>query len=50
MHELEELLNEEFSEARVRVIQVPRECNNVAHELARSGSLNQDDIFFFYSW
>ena len=44
MHELKELLNEDFSEARV--IHVPRECNKVAYELARSGSLNQDVVVF----
>jgi hypothetical protein len=41
VHELKELLNEEFSEARV--IHVPRECNKV---LARSGSLNQNVVVF----
>ena len=42
VHELKELLNEDFSEARV--IHVPRECNKVAYELARSGCRS------FLSW
>ena len=43
VHELKELLNVEFLKARA--IHVPRECNKVEHELARSGSLNPVVIF-----
>jgi hypothetical protein len=46
VHELKELLWDEFADVRVVHIHIPHECNKVAHELARMGSLRQDDVVF----
>lgn len=46
VHELKELLWDEFADVRVVHIHIPHECNKVAHELARTGSLRQDDVVF----
>lgn len=44
IHELKELLTEEFS--AIQISHVPRRCNKVAHELARLGSYCQEDVVF----
>ena len=44
MHELKEILADEFAEASVE--HIPRTCNTVAHELASLGRLLQGDAVF----
>lgn len=44
VHELKEHLVDEFTEARV--VYTPHDCNKIAHELAKSGSLAQDELLF----
>jgi hypothetical protein len=41
VHELKEPLCDDFADVRVVHIHIPRECNKVAHELARTGSLRR---------